>query len=259
MVRSCRVARRSAGGFRTSRFHQSRSLRAPRGKVPHSAQKACTRVLPRPRGGCSCGPHDGAPAPERCAAPCHRKRRGLSGRTPTPGDGRARDVRGGDRGCRHGSPRPARHLEVEPDRYLGTVSSVISTNWRGRPRASHQTIVDLVCATLAAGDLGIRADADQRYYEEGITVGDAALATGSRRRHALHREWDDTGARSDSRRAPRSSARLLGPSHFATFRTPTCQRNAPIGPLRARRQARIVSAMRASTAPAVGAIATSPR
>jgi Rhodopirellula transposase DDE domain len=70
--------------------------------------------------------------------------------------------------------------------------SAISMNWRGRPLASHQVILELIGATTTQTGLRVRAELDRGRYPLGTKVGDAELAAVPLVRHAFHGEWNYT-------------------------------------------------------------------
>ena len=70
--------------------------------------------------------------------------------------------------------------------------SHITMNWRGRPLASYQTIVDLIGSTTTRTGLTIRADLDHNAYETGITITDRHLKTLPIERHEFHPDWNYT-------------------------------------------------------------------
>lgn len=70
--------------------------------------------------------------------------------------------------------------------------SFISMNWRGRPLESYRTIVELIAATTTSKGLRIRAERDEGYYETGVKVSDAELASLPLRRHEFHGDWNYT-------------------------------------------------------------------
>jgi hypothetical protein len=74
--------------------------------------------------------------------------------------------------------------------------SFISMNWRGRPLESYRTIVELIAATTTSKGLRIRAERDEGYYETGVKVSDAELASLPLRRHEFHGDWNYTLSRS---------------------------------------------------------------
>jgi hypothetical protein len=47
-------------------------------------------------------------------------------------------------------------------------------NWRGRPLASHEVIVETIATTTATG-LRVRAELDTSTYDTGIKISDAQM------------------------------------------------------------------------------------
>jgi hypothetical protein len=70
--------------------------------------------------------------------------------------------------------------------------SAISMNWRGRPLASHEVIVELIGATTTHTGLRVRAELDRGRYPLGVKVGDQELAAVPLVRHEFHGEWNYT-------------------------------------------------------------------
>jgi transposase len=68
----------------------------------------------------------------------------------------------------------------------------ISQNWRGKPRVSHQVIVNLIAATTTTTGLIVRCQLDPNTYPAGLKVSDKALATITLQRDAFHGEWNST-------------------------------------------------------------------
>ena len=66
----------------------------------------------------------------------------------------------------------------------------ITTNWRGRPLTSYQTIIDLIGATKTDTGLKVYAYLDPRTYEKGRQVTDAEMATLQIKRDSFHGEWN---------------------------------------------------------------------
>lgn len=69
--------------------------------------------------------------------------------------------------------------------------SFISTNWRGRPLASYQVIINSIAATNTRSGLDVYARLDDNQYPKG-EVTDAQLATVNITRHEFHPEWNYT-------------------------------------------------------------------
>lgn len=68
----------------------------------------------------------------------------------------------------------------------------ITTNWRGRPLTSYQTVVDLISATKTATGLKVYAHLDTRVYQKGREVSDAEMETLRIKRDSFHGEWNYT-------------------------------------------------------------------
>jgi transposase len=66
----------------------------------------------------------------------------------------------------------------------------ITTNWRGRPLTSYQTVVDLIGATKTNTGLKVYAHLDTRSYKKGREVSDAELETIRIKRDTFHGEWN---------------------------------------------------------------------
>ena len=66
----------------------------------------------------------------------------------------------------------------------------ITTNWRGRPLTSYQTVVDLIGATKTTTGLKVYAHLDTHVYEKGREVSDAEMATLRIKRDSFHGEWN---------------------------------------------------------------------
>lgn len=70
--------------------------------------------------------------------------------------------------------------------------SHISMNWRGRPLASHEVIVNLIGATTTKHGLKVHAERDAGSYPKGIYVTDAEMAALALKPHDFHGEWNYT-------------------------------------------------------------------
>ena len=77
--------------------------------------------------------------------------------------------------------------------------SHISMNWRGRPLASHEVIVDLIGATTTRRGLKVQAELDRGTYPTGVKVSDAELGAVPLTRHDWHGEWNYTIAGATTR------------------------------------------------------------
>ena len=70
--------------------------------------------------------------------------------------------------------------------------SFITLNWRGRPLADYQTIVQLIAATTTTKGLRVRCALDESKYEKGRKVTDAEMAALNLCRHEFHGDWNYT-------------------------------------------------------------------
>ena len=68
----------------------------------------------------------------------------------------------------------------------------ISQNWRGKPRISHQVIVQLIGATTTQTGLTVRCELDVNHYPKGIKVTNAEMAALAIERDPFHGEWNYT-------------------------------------------------------------------
>jgi hypothetical protein len=70
--------------------------------------------------------------------------------------------------------------------------SFITQNWRGKPLASYQTIVQLITRTTTRTGLNIKCVIDPNTYPAGIKVSDADMASLNITPHEFHGEWNYT-------------------------------------------------------------------
>ena len=70
--------------------------------------------------------------------------------------------------------------------------SRITMNWRGRPLASHQVIVNSIAATATATGLRVHAELDPGSYPAGQKISDAEISALPLTRHDWHGEWNYT-------------------------------------------------------------------
>jgi hypothetical protein len=70
--------------------------------------------------------------------------------------------------------------------------SFITKNWRGKPLYDLQTIVNLISHTTTRSGLIVKSAIDNNYYETGIKISDADLASVKIQRHSFHGEWNYT-------------------------------------------------------------------
>ncbi len=69
--------------------------------------------------------------------------------------------------------------------------SFISKNWRGRPLASYQVIINSIAATTTRSGLDVHARLDDNQYPK-VEITDAQLAAVNITRHDFHPEWNYT-------------------------------------------------------------------
>jgi transposase len=70
--------------------------------------------------------------------------------------------------------------------------SFITENWRGKPLASHEAIVNLIASTTTQTGLTVKAALDTGHYEKAIKVSDDELAKLHLKPHAFHGDWNYT-------------------------------------------------------------------
>ncbi len=70
--------------------------------------------------------------------------------------------------------------------------SHITMNWRGRPLASHEVVVNTIAATTTRTGLKVRAELDITQYPTGVQVTDAQMKALPLERHGWHGDWNNT-------------------------------------------------------------------
>jgi hypothetical protein len=70
--------------------------------------------------------------------------------------------------------------------------SHITMNWRGRPLASHEVIVQSIAATTTRTGLRVHAELDTNTYDTGVRVHDRQIAALPLHRHDWHPDWNYT-------------------------------------------------------------------
>lgn len=70
--------------------------------------------------------------------------------------------------------------------------SFITKNWRGKPRVSYQTIVQLIAATTTKAGLKVKSEIDTNAYPAGVKVSDAEMDAINIHRHQFHGDWNYT-------------------------------------------------------------------
>lgn len=70
--------------------------------------------------------------------------------------------------------------------------SHITQNWRGRPLASHEVVVNLIAGTTTSTGLNVRCQLDTNSYPKGIKVPDEQFEQVNLVRKEFHGEWNYT-------------------------------------------------------------------
>jgi hypothetical protein len=70
--------------------------------------------------------------------------------------------------------------------------SHITMNWRGRPLASHEVIVNSIAATTTRAGLTVHAELDPGSYPTGTEISDEQMAAIPLARHRFHGDWNYT-------------------------------------------------------------------
>ena len=70
--------------------------------------------------------------------------------------------------------------------------SFITQNWRGKPLASHNAIINLIASTTTRTGLIVKAALDTNHYETKIKVPDEQLSRLRLKRHEFHGDWNYT-------------------------------------------------------------------
>ena len=70
--------------------------------------------------------------------------------------------------------------------------SAITMNWRGRPLASHEVIVQTIAATTTATGLRVHAELDTSTYGTGVQISDAQMDALPLTLHGWHGDWNYT-------------------------------------------------------------------
>ena len=96
-----------------------------------------------------------------------------------PSDGAARAPSGSARRTGAGSVRR-------------TAPGHITMNWRGRPLASHEVIVQTIAATTTRTGLRVHAELDTSAYDTGVKVSDRQMDALPLDRHDWHGDWNYT-------------------------------------------------------------------
>jgi Rhodopirellula transposase DDE domain len=70
--------------------------------------------------------------------------------------------------------------------------SHITMNWRGRPLASHEVIVQTIAATTTRAGLRVHAELDTSAYDTGVKISDRQMNALPLTRHSWHGDWNYT-------------------------------------------------------------------
>jgi Rhodopirellula transposase DDE domain len=107
--------------------------------------------------------------------------------------------------CCHFPPGTSKWNKIEHRLF-----SAITMNWRGRPLASHEVIVNTIAATTTATGLKVHAELDPGTYPAGIKISKAQLDALPVTAHDWHGDWNYTlhpAAPAAPPAAPRPAAR----------------------------------------------------
>jgi len=89
--------------------------------------------------------------------------------------------------CCHFPPGTSKWNKIEHRLF-----SAITMNWRGRPLASHEVVVNTIAATTTRTGLGVHAELDPRTYPAGVKISKAQMDALPLARHDWHGEWNYT-------------------------------------------------------------------
>jgi hypothetical protein len=87
------------------------------------------------------------------------------------------------------TPAPTHRISPQIEHRL---FSRITMNWRGRPLASHEIVVNTIGATRTRTGLRVEAELDRGAYPTGVAVSKAHLAALPIQPHATHGAWNYT-------------------------------------------------------------------
>jgi transposase len=68
----------------------------------------------------------------------------------------------------------------------------VTKNWRGKPLATHEVVVNLIGSTTTESGLKVHAKLDASHYEKGKKVSDEEFAQVNLHPHPFHGEWNYT-------------------------------------------------------------------
>ena len=87
--------------------------------------------------------------------------------------------------CCHFPPGTSKWNKVEHRLF-----SRITMNWRGRPLASHEVIVQTIAATTTRTGLCVHAELDTSTYDTGVKISDRQMGALPLTRHDWHGDWN---------------------------------------------------------------------
>src|SRR5213592_2279042 len=89
--------------------------------------------------------------------------------------------------CCHFPPGTSKWNKIEHRLF-----SAITMNWRGRPLASHEVVVNTIAATTTRTGLSVHAELDPGTYPAGVKISKAQMDTLPVTPHGWHGEWNYT-------------------------------------------------------------------
>src|SRR5438046_2843881 len=89
--------------------------------------------------------------------------------------------------CCHFPPGTSKWNKIEHRLF-----SAITLNWRGRPLASHEVVVNSIAATTTRTGLAVHAELDPGTYPAGVKISKAQMDTLPVTPHGWHGEWNYT-------------------------------------------------------------------
>jgi hypothetical protein len=100
----------------------------------------------------------------------------------------------GHAGCgkRSGETGRPKDRNRAPGRFHHRLFSRITTNWRGRPLETYQTIVNLIANTTTTTGLTVQCQLDPNLYPTKLKLTDAQKKAIPITRHHFHGEWNYT-------------------------------------------------------------------
>ena len=95
-------------------------------------------------------------------------------------------------GPAHSCCKTSGYLLSKWNRIEHRLFAFIAQNWRGKPRLSHQLILQLISATTTKTGLNVACRIDANEYPKGIVVTDAEIAAINLTPNTFHGEWNYT-------------------------------------------------------------------